>query len=66
MTEEKDTLDEARNAIQSMLAGVSCTPMEREFFIRGYFLGKYSKSLVGVDSQGNVDCFTKDIFTDIV
>lgn len=66
MSEEKDTLEEARNALHSMLAGVSCTPMEREFFIRGYFLGKYSQSFVRVDSQGNVDCFTKDIFTDIV
>lgn len=65
MTEEKDTLEEARSALYSMLSGVSCTPMEKEFFIRGYFLGKYSKSLVN-QQQTNDDCFTKDIFTDIV
>jgi hypothetical protein len=36
MTDQKDTLNEARSALQSMLAGVKCTPMEKEFFIRGF------------------------------
>lgn len=63
MTEEKDTLEEAKNALRSMLAGVSCTPMEKEFFIRGYFLGKYSKSLVGVlDPVAKTDRATIDLF----
>ena len=63
MTEEKDTLEEARNALYSMLSGVSCTPMEKEFFIRGYFLGKYSKSLVRVlDPVAKTDRATIDLF----
>jgi len=64
--EAKKAHQEARCALQMLTGGVICTPMEKEFFIRGYLLGKDSKSLVGVDSQVNVDCFTKDIFTDIV
>lgn len=63
MTDQKDTLDEARSALQSMLAGVSCTPMEKEFFIRGFFLGKYSDSLqsvgkpVGKTNGSSIDFF---------
>jgi len=63
MSEEKDTLEEARNALHSMLAGVGCTPMEREFFIRGYFLGKYSQSFVRVlDPVAKTDRSTIDLF----
>lgn len=67
MTEEegKKALLEARNALQVLTGGVICTPMEKEFFIRGYLLGKDSKSLVGVQVDKE-DCFTRDIFTDIV
>jgi hypothetical protein len=46
-----------------LTGGVICTPMEKEFFIRGYLLGKDSKSLVGVQVDQE-DCFTKDIFGD--
>jgi hypothetical protein len=63
MTDQKDTLDEARSALQSMLAGVSCTPMEKEFFIRGFFLGKYSDSLQGVGKPVcKTDSATIDLF----
>lgn len=65
MTDEdaKKALQEARSALQMLTGGVICTPMEREFFIRGYLLGKDSKSLVGVQVDKE-DCFTRDIFSD--
>lgn len=66
MTEEeaKKALQEARSALQMLTGGVICTPMEREFFIRGYLLGKNSKSLVGVlDPVSKADCSTIDLFS---
>lgn len=65
MTDEeaKKAHQEARCALQMLTGGVICTPMEKEFFIRGYLLGKDSKSLVGVQVDQE-DCFTKDIFGD--
>ena len=65
MTDEegKKALLEARNALQVLTGGVICTPMEKEFFIRGYLLGKDSKSLVGVlDPVSKTDCSTIDLF----
>jgi hypothetical protein len=61
--EAKKAHQEARCALQMLTGGVICTPMEKEFFIRGYLLGKDSKSLVGVQVDQE-DCFTKDIFGD--
>lgn len=66
MTEEetKKALDEARSALQMLTGGVICTPMEREFFIRGYLLGKDSKSLVGMlNPVVKTDCSTIDLFS---
>lgn len=67
MTDEegKKAVLEARTALQVLTGGVICAPMEREFFIRGYLLGKDSKSLIGMQVDKE-DCFTRDIFTDIV
>lgn len=65
MTDEdaKKALQEARSALQMLTGGVICTPMEREFFIRGYLLGKDSKSLVGMlDPVSKSDCSTIDLF----
>lgn len=59
----KKALQEARSALQMLTGGVICTPMEREFFIRGYLLGKDSKSLVGMlDPVSKADCSTIDLF----
>ena len=65
MTDEegKKAVQEARTALQMLTGGVICTPMEREFFIRGYLLGKDSKSLVGMQVDKE-DCFTRDIFSE--
>lgn len=61
--EGKKALQEARSALQMLTGGVICTPMEREFFIRGYLLGKDSKSLVGMlDPVSKSDCSTIDLF----
>lgn len=65
MTEDegKKAVQEARTALQMLTGGVICTPMEREFFIRGYLLGKDSKSLVGMfDPVSKSDCSTIDLF----
>lgn len=65
MTDEQmeKTLLDAKRALETMLSGVKCTPMEKEFFIRGYFLGKDSKSLIGVfDPVVKTDCSTIDLF----
>jgi hypothetical protein len=61
--EAKKAHQEARCALQMLTGGVICTPMEKEFFIRGYLLGKDSKSLVGVRVDQE-DCFTRDIFSE--
>jgi len=61
--EAKKAHQEARCALQMLTGGVICTPMEKEFFIRGYLLGKDSKSLVGVQENKD-DCFTRDIFSE--
>lgn len=61
--EAKKALQEARSALQMLTGGVICTPMEKEFFIRGYLLGKDSKSLVGVFNPiSQTDCSTIDLF----
>lgn len=65
MTDEegKKALLEARSALQVLTGGVICTPMEREFFIRGYLLGKDSKSLIGMlDPVSQADNATIDLF----
>lgn len=61
--EEKRAIQEARTALQTITGGIICSPMEREFFIRGYLAGKDSKSFVGVfNSIGKTDCSTIDLF----
>ena len=61
--EEKRAIQEARTALQTITGGIICSPMEREFFIRGYLAGKDSKSLGGVlDSVVKSDCSTIDLF----
>jgi hypothetical protein len=62
--EAKKAHQEARCALQMLTGGVICTPMEREFFIRGYLLGKDSKSLVCMlDPIVKADCSTIDLFS---
>ena len=64
ISQTKQTYLQAQKALETMLAGVKCTPMEREFFIRGFFLGQDSKSLIGVvDPVGKTDCSTIDLFS---
>jgi len=61
--EGKKAVQEARSALQVLTGGVICTPMEREFFIRGYLLGKDSKSLVSVlNPVCQADNSTIDLF----
>jgi hypothetical protein len=61
--EAKKAHQEARCALQMLTGGVICTPMEKEFFIRGYLLGKDSKSLVGVlNPVCKTDNSTIDLF----
>jgi hypothetical protein len=61
--EAKKAHQEARCALQMLTGGVICTPMEKEFFIRGYLLGKDSKSLVGVlNPVCQTDNSTIDLF----
>ena len=64
MTEdEKNAFQEARNALMALTGGTQCTPMEKEFFISGYFLGKYSKSFSSVlDPVVKTDNSTIDLF----
>jgi len=61
--EGKKAVQEARTALQVLTGGVICTPMEREFFIRGYLLGKSSKAF-GEPSFPvvNTDKSTIDLF----
>ena len=35
----KRQTEQAIHALETMLAGTQCTPMERDFFIRGYIYG---------------------------
>lgn len=63
LSQTKKTYLEAQKALETMLAGVKCTPMEREFFIRGYLLGNDGKSLVDVvDPVAKTDNATIDLF----
>jgi hypothetical protein len=36
LTQTKKSYLKAQSALETMLAGTKCTPIEREFFIRGY------------------------------
>ena len=36
---KKRQTEEASQALTTMLSGTNCTPMERDFFIRGYIYG---------------------------
>ena len=61
--EAKNAHQEARCALQVLTGGVICTPMEKEFFIRGYLLGKDSKSLVCMlNPVSQADNATIDLF----
>lgn len=65
MTEDegKKAVQEARTALQMLTGGVICTPMEREFFIRGYLLGKSSKTFCEPSFPVvNADKSTIDLF----
>lgn len=64
MTEdEKNAFQEARNALMALTGGTQCTPMEKEFFIRGYLLGKDSKRLLSVlNPIAKTDNSTIDLF----
>ena len=56
----KRQTEEAIHALETMLAGTQCTPMERDFFIRGYIYGLRAtldtlqhKHRIGLDEPHN-------------